>query len=73
MGHTQAAILHTGLGRILDDSILPFLADESLSEIKQRIQQIRAEDKRQFASWADDGIGFIAHTLRSHIPELSVN
>jgi hypothetical protein len=73
MGHTQAAIMHTGLGRIMDDSILPFLADESLSEIKQRIQQIRAEDKRHFASWADDGIGFIAHTLRSHMPELSVN
>jgi len=71
MGHSQATISHTGLGKIVDESLLPFLKDESLADIKKHIQQIRAEDRRQFGSWADDGIGFIAHTLQSQLPGLT--
>ena len=68
MGHTQVTLDKTGLGMVLDGSILPFLESDRLQQISQSIQQVREEDKRIFGSWADDGIGFIAHSLRTQLP-----
>jgi hypothetical protein len=69
MGHTQVTLEKTGLGMVLEGSILPFLEDGRLQQITESIRQVRDEDKRIFGSWADDGIGFIAHSLRNQLPD----
>ncbi len=73
MGHTQVTLEKVGLGLVVDGSILPFLEPDRLQQISQSIQQVREEDKQIFGSWADDGIGFIAHTLRSLLPNWMPN